>query len=793
MKLAEYRKKRKAEQTPEPAGEEPTSAAPTQEGSYVVHLHEASHRHYDLRLEVGGALESFSVPRGPTLDPHERRLAVHTEPHPIKYLDFEDVIPEGNYGAGSMIAWDRGRVQYLGKPAEEQLAAGKLDFELSGHKLHGRFALVHIKKAEKEWLLFKKNDAFAAEGTDIVTDQPRSILSGMTVEELRGKLGIAQTLAKKAARLGAPAQAIEPDMVPMHVAAPASKATKSKATKGKATKSKATKSKATKKSRASLLYELKLDGVRVIAQKSGQDVTLKDRKQTDVTQVYPEIARAVRALAASRVTLDGEIVALDEAGQPSFERLKKRIDLVRADDIHHAQQDLPVVFAVFDLLSVEARDLRPLPLRSRRDLLGHLLPGPGTIRVLDAIEGDPGPLLELCRARGLGGLIAKRADAPYQPGPAHSSDWIEIPCAPAAKAPREEHDEAEIERLSAEIEEGGDKKRKKKPGKTTAKVKVKAKKAGKAEKSAPVQEASRVTLSHPDKVLWPGKGFTKQDLADYYQAVAPALLPHLRDRPVMLVRYPDGIEGKSFYQWSVPARLPSWIETLRIELEGRESMDVFHIRDVDTLLYVTNMAAIPIHVLASRASTLGACDFFTIDLDVSGGTFENVITLARSLRSILEEIGLTGFPKTSGQSGLHIFVALGPGISYEAARTFADLIGHLLVQRHPDIATMERMKVKRGPRVYVDTGQTGPSRTIVAPYAARAVREASVSMPLDWDEVTEALDPRVFDLRAAPVRVAKDGDRLAALLEVRPSVPAAAERLEKLARGGKGGRKKSAA
>jgi bifunctional non-homologous end joining protein LigD len=206
---------------------------------------------------------------------------------------------------------------------------------------------------------------------------------------------------------------------------------------------------------------------------------------------------------------------------------------------------------------------------------------------------------------------------------------------------------------------------------------------------------------------------------------------------------------------------------------------------VETLRYVVNMAAIPIHVLASRKGSIDECDFFTIDLDVSAGTFAQAITLARTLRGLLDGIGLPGFPKTSGQTGLHVFVPLGPGISFETARTLADLLGHLLVQRHPDIATMERMKKSRGPRVYVDTGQTGASRTIVAPYSPRAWRSATVSTPLDWDEVNDELDPARFTLRTVPARVAERGDLMAGLLAARPSVVGATEKLAKLVAGGR--------
>ncbi|MDI1428253.1 DNA ligase D [Polyangium sorediatum] len=845
-KLDAYRKKRDPGQTPEPFGGPASSPGATREGAYVVHLHDARRRHYDLRLEVGGALESFSVPKGPTLNPGERRLAVRTEPHPLEYLHFEDVIPEGNYGAGPMIVWDAGSVRYLDEPAEEQLHKGKLEFELSGHKLHGRFLLIRLKDSEKDWLLFKKHDAFAAPGRDIVQEKPRSVLSGLDIGELGHASDIASELEARAAALGAPVGSIETTMVPMR-ACPAPKGLLG----------------------SNYIFELKLDGVRCIARKNGADVLLQSRTLRDVSRVYPEVARAVDKLPAARLVLDGELIALDQAGQPSFQRLAQRIHLANRDDIRRAETRIPVLYVVFDLLAIGDRDLRRLPLHARKELLQSLVRAPGEIRTLDRIEGDPTLLFDFCRERRMEGLVAKRRDAPYRPGPSRSYDWIKLKCerdddfvvvgytlgeggrarlgaldvaayeagelryrgkvgsgldansieallarltplrtdkpttrgpynaAPRGRvhvrpelvvsvrfsgytddgnlrfpvfrgirddvapeecvaSPHADREEAEIERLAAESTPTG----------------------------GAADEPARVLVTNPNKVLFPADGITKQDIADYYAAVAPVLLPHLRDRPVMLVRYPDGIIGKFFYQWNVPAGLPAWVPTLRVRLPGREDLlEVFHIRDEATLLYVASLGAIPMHVIASRVPHLEEADFFNIDLDVSGGTFTHVITLARSLMDLLKQIGLTGFPKTSGQSGLHVLVPLGPAISYETARALADLLGHMLVRRHPDIATMERSKQRRGPRVYVDTGQTGASRTIVAPYAVRAVPGARVSTPLTWDEVDDTLDPRAFDIRTVPRRVARIFDPMAALLTETPSVLAAIERLEKLALG----------
>jgi bifunctional non-homologous end joining protein LigD len=251
-------------------------------------------------------------------------------------------------------------------------------------------------------------------------------------------------------------------------------------------------------------------------------------------------------------------------------------------------------------------------------------------------------------------------------------------------------------------------------------------------------------------MLWPEDGITKGELCAYYREIAPAMLPYLRDRPVMMVRYPNGIGGKSFYQWNAPAGAPSWIRTCRIQNETGAEFDGLLIDDPDGLTYLANLAAIPIHILASRCGSLDECDFLTIDFDLKSAPFASAVTLALALRDTLEAIDLLGYPKTSGQSGLHVFVPLGQGTSYATARALADLLGHLLVATHPTIATMERTIAKRGDRVYVDTGQTGPFRTIAAPYSVRAQRRAPVSDAAAMGRGLGRPDPRGSSTSARP-------------------------------------------
>jgi bifunctional non-homologous end joining protein LigD len=858
MKLVEYRKKRDPGRTNEPFGADvPASTGPTLRGAYVVHLHDATRRHYDLRFEVGGVLASFAVPRGPSLNPDDKHLAVHTEDHPIEYLDFEAVIPEGNYGAGPMILWDRGRIRFLDGPAEEGFTKGKLDFELSGYKLHGRYALVRLKgtKATKgnEWLFFKKQDAWANRARDLAAELPHSILSGLTVEELADAPRIAHELESRAAALGAPARRVRTPLEPMLAASSGAP------TSGKG-----------------WIYELKLDGVRAIARKDGRDVALTNRRRRDETGRYPEVVRAVAALATSGVVLDGEIVAFDEKGQPNFQRLGQRMHLTNSESVRRAVTEVPVFYVVFDVIGLGSLDLTEVPLVERKKLLRGLLPASGVLRVLDHVEGDGRHLLEFCRERHLEGVVAKRASSPYRPGPARSNDWVKMKCerdedfvvvgwtrgrgrermgaldlatyvdgrlvsrgkvgsglddavieelrrrlepivvdAPAASgtfspAPRGRSyvrpevvvrvrflgwtndglvrnpvfhgvrdDLAPDECTAAPPGEDRDQEELE----PRPEAKPEAPPPGKTREATPKGSTRRVVVTNRNKVFWPDEGITKGDLYQYYEAIAETMLPYLKDRPIMLVRHPDGIKGKHFYQWNVPVGTPSWIQTLRMRSEDDgEEHEVFVADSVDSLLYLANLGCIPIHVLASRAIALGDADFFTLDFDVKNSTLEQAIHQVLTLRGLLADLELDGFIKTSGQAGLHVFVPLGPGIGYDTSRAMCDLLGRLIVDRHPDSATMERIVGRRGARVYVDTGQTGPSRTIVAPYSVRAYAGATVSTPLFWDEVTIGLDPRQFSIRSVPARVAEVGDPMAKLLDVRPNIPRSVKLLEKLVR-----------
>jgi bifunctional non-homologous end joining protein LigD len=406
--LSTYRAKRALERTPEPAG---VVAAPAQAGGlFVVHLHAARRLHYDLRLEMDGVLRSWAVPKGPSADPQDKRLAVLVEDHPVEYGDFEGVIPEGNYGAGAVIVWDRGQWVPVEDPGEG-LSKGKLLFDLKGYKLKGRWTLVRIKPRAavrgtraaaqgKDWLLIKERDAFAAKGG--AAFDPRSVLSGLSVEELGRGEARSQAIVAELERLHAPRRAVPLARIGLMLA----------------------ESRDSPFSRKGWIYEIKYDGYRMLAERAGGEARLLTRNAHDATGTFPEVVRALRALPYEGLVLDGEVVCLDEEGRPSFDRLQRRGRLSRPADVRAAAVAYPATYFVFDLLTFRGFDLRPLPLIERKRLLRDLLPAAGPLRYADHVEQAGEAFYRAAVQLGLEGIVAKQADAPYRAG--RSRAWLKV-------------------------------------------------------------------------------------------------------------------------------------------------------------------------------------------------------------------------------------------------------------------------------------------------------------------------------------------------------------------------------
>ncbi|MGE5230099.1 MAG: DNA ligase D [Deltaproteobacteria bacterium] len=834
--LSSYRAKRSLPRTPEPSGTV-VSGGESAGLLFVVHKHAARHLHFDLRLEMEGVLRSWAVPKGPSCDPADKRLAVRVEDHPIEYGDFEGLIPEGNYGAGAVILWDRGRWVPHGDPLEG-LEQGKLLFELRGFKLHGMWTLVKLKKSERDWLLIKERDQYVrSPGTEFPEG---SVLSGLTVEDLKAGRSAGADVRRELGKLRAPAKPVKPETVELMLAETADRAF----------------------SRAGWLFELKLDGYRILAAKEGPLVRLLSRNGNDLAPSFPEIVRAVSALPFERVVIDGEIVTPDDAGRPSFQRLQGRARLRRSLDVRRAAIETPATFYAFDLLGFEEFDLRTLRLTERKSLLQRLLPPAGVLRYLEHFERDGEALYERVQGLGLEGIVAKKADSPYRAG--RSPSWLKVRTRKtddfvvvgftAPKGSREgfgalhlaqfvdgtlvyagragsgfsgkqlAETRAELERLRrrtpacqgpvprdkgttwvepevvCEVEytewtdEGllrqpvflrfrddkrpADVRRARRPGE--------GKDAGPAdppEAAAPPASGDRsqrqVVFSNLGKVFWPAEGYTKGDLIEYYRVISPWLLPYLKDRPVVLTRYPDGIEGKSFYQKDAPVFVPEWIRTQRMWSEQTQrEIDYFICDDLESLLYLANLAAIPLHVWASRVPTLDRPDWCVLDLDPKGAPFEHVVRVAKAARALCEEIDLPAYVKTSGSSGLHVLLPLGRQCTYEQSRSLGELLARVLVSGLPEIATITRAVSRRGGKVYVDYLQNVSGQLLAAPLSVRPLPSAPVSTPLDWREVTDRLDIRAFTIRTVPARMRKrKTDPLIGVLDQAPDLGRALERL----------------
>ncbi len=848
--LARYRAKRDVGRTPEPAG---TVAAEAMAGGlFVVHKHAATRLHYDLRLEMRGVLESWAVPKGPSRNPQDKRLAVHVEPHPIEYGDFEGTIPEGNYGAGAVIVWDRGAWVPLEDP-EQGMEKGKLLFDLKGYKLRGRWTLVKIKSRSprkentgKEWLLIKERDGFvSANGEDFVQG---SVLSGLTVEELRDGNPRAREIVRQLEKHKAPRRRLAVGDVKLMLAETGDEPF----------------------SKRGWIYEIKYDGYRILGGREGGETKLLTRNANDATQTFPEVARAVRALPYDGLVLDGEVVCLDDGGRPSFDRLQKRGRLTRGPEIRRAAVEYPATYFVFDLLGFEGFDLRPLPLLARKALLQSVLPAAGALKYTDHIEEDGEAFYQGLMRLKLEGMVAKKGEAPYRSG--RSAEWVKVRADKAddfvvvgftrPKGSRSGFGAlhvadyvgevltyvgrvgsgftaAQLEPIRAALASGrredppcvgpvprGEEtvwiepavvcevryqeitgqgllrqpvflrfRDDKTPAECVREVKGETGN-GKRQTGAPaslpgaeqtfhlsrfpIPDPGEVALSNVDKVFWPAEGYTKGDLIAYYRAISPWLLPYLADRPLVLTRYPDGIEGKSFFQKDAPGFAPEWIRTETLWSEGSErELDYFVCDSEAALTYIINLGAIPLHIWGSRIGALEQPDWCILDLDPKEAPFGDVVTVARAIKRLCDAIELPCFIKTSGSTGLHVLLPVGRQLTYEQTRQLGAVLARIIAADLREIATITRNPAQREGKVYLDFVQNGHGRLLVAPFSARPVPGASVSMPLTWSEVNAKLAIGHFTIKNAAQRMQKlKEDPLRAVLEEQPDLHGVLERLQ---------------
>jgi bifunctional non-homologous end joining protein LigD len=844
MPLNKYRSKRNAENTPEPFGGEVPTPTPTTSGTFVVQKHAARRLHYDFRLEMEGVLRSWAVPKGPSMNPADKHLAVAVEDHPLEYGDFEGVIPPGNYGAGSVIVWDRGVYEVIDPPgdAADAVRKGKIDLNLHGFKLNGAFTLVHTggrrngdPKDEKNWLLIKKRDQYATT-ENVFEAHPRSVLSGLTIEELADAPAAERKLADSLARKHLPelGARLKYSDFPLTLA----KTVEDSFDNDK------------------WLFEIKYDGVRVLAIREGENTHLYARKGTDITNRYPEVVLALNSIALDRFVLDGEIVAPDNRGRPSFQLLQRRMHVNDARSIARLSLAVPVNYYAFDLLGFDRFDTRTLPLEERKRLLGELIHSDGPVRYCDHVIGRGKDFYAAISEHELEGIVAKLRDSPYRG--TRTGDWLKI------KRPLTKHfviggysdpdgtrthfgalllgqyesdgalrytdkagsgfSQETLRKIHAMLEEraqesspfrkpalgeptpernahfvrpelvckvrftewtdsGGirqptflglandvaprdciydgpgsiplpsdsaDEETTEKNGSTDVKVSK-----GRS-KAAPPPPEPKATVTNPEKVFWPKDGYTKGDLVAYYRAISKWMLPYLKDRPVMLTRWPDGIEGKMFYQKDAPAFAPPWIRTEKIYSEdSQREISYFIIDSEEALAYVANLAAITIHMWSSRIQHLERPDWLLFDIDPKGSTTMHAVEVAREVANVLREVGLEPVLKTSGQMGLHVVVGLAPKYTYDQAKMFSELVAQVVVNRIPKVATINRNPHTRKGRVYIDYLQLGHGKTIAATFSVRPVPHAPVSAPMTWKELKPSLDPTVYNIETMPTRMSR--------------------------------------
>jgi bifunctional non-homologous end joining protein LigD len=809
--LKQYREKRDFGETPEPAEAGKASPAAPR---FVIQQHDATRMHYDVRLEIGGVLVSWAVPKGPTYDPDVKRLAIRTEDHPLSYAEFEGVIPEGNYGAGQVIVWDRGTWEraHEGKgPAETGLEEGHLAVRFHGEKLDGDWAFIRTDRDgdDDQWLFFKMKGPDADPARDITAERPESVISGRTIDQLVESTGGGpDTLfgglpPDQRANLipGQQPQWIEPMLATL-----------------------------TDKrfSDPAWLFERKFDGERCLVFRKGDEVRLMSRNRNLINNSYPELVEAISALEQDDFILDGEIIALDDKGRESFSRLQRRMHVTSVAKARAT--GVKVQLYLFDLLHLAGQDLTRVDLLHRKQLIttAFRLREP-LFPTEHRLEQGEAYYEEACEA-GWEGLIAKLADAKYTSG--RSTNWLKFKCVRQQELVIAGWTDPGGARsgfgslLLGYYEDGALRYAGKVgTGFTDAKLREISKRMGElAREDSPYADSEELpkdahfvepalvaevgftewtgagTLRHPrflglrddiaaadvirerpqepkpkplepvaltrefklsneDKVLFPDAGITKGEFVDYYRRVAPVMLPLIEGRPLTMMRFPDGPDGEKFYQKDAPEYFPEWIP--REVVKGDDDAIAYPIADSpDVLVYLANLVPV-LHVWTSRRERLFYPDRMILDLDPSDDSddFAFVIESARTIRSLLEGIGLSAFVMTTGSRGLHVVTPLAPEVEVEQVAQFSQLLAQTVAQADAERLTTEHRKAKRRGRLLIDPWRNSRSQTAVAPYSVRDKPGAPIATPLDWEELDDPeLTPQRWNLRNILDRLAERGD-----------------------------------
>lgn len=849
--LERYRTKRNFVSTPEPTGH-PTDVRHTGRPLYVVQKHAATRLHYDFRLEMDGSLKSWAVPKGPSLDPAQKRLAVHVEDHPLEYADFEGVIPPKQYGAGTVLIWDRGTWRPQGDPGESY-RRGVLKFRLDGQKLHGAWTLVRMQRrregkenGKENWLLIKERDTEAKEGraAEIVETQTDSVQSG------RGLKEIATTDAKvwHSNRTGS---RDVPSARPVRDLAESSGSKRKTQHTALSTQDFSSLPGAVKApqpdwiapqlatlvdhmpSSGDWLHEIKYDGYRILCCIRRGTVTLYTRNGNDWTAKLHAQAEAIASLQLKNAWLDGEAVVFTDRGRTDFQALQNAFDSSFTGRI---------VYCLFDVLYLEGYDLRSSALADRKHVLAslvarHAAHGDSLLRYSDHIEGQGSEVFaEACR-NGLEGLIAKRADLPYRSG--RSRSWLKIKCEqrqefviggftePAGSRRGfgallvgyyDEHrlryagkvgtgfSEATLRQLHRIL---GDRERPRSPfADPPTKSEVRGvhwvepdlvaevrfaewTKEGilrqpsfqglRTDKSAreivkeqaqpisvdgtsqhhkshrpskrPVPTRSRARLTNPDRVLYPDLGLTKDDLARYYEQIGEWILPHLRGRPLTLLRCPEGYQN-CFYQKHVNERVPQAIGRLEIKEDDGGRATYMVADTLDAVLGLVQMGVLELHTWGATRDRLDRPDRLTFDLDPDPSvSWTEVVEAARLMKTLLEELDLACFLKTTGGKGLHVVVPILRAHDWDEAKSFAKAVADHMVSTIPQRFTSNMAKRVRKGKIFIDYLRNARGATAIAAYSPRAKPGAPVSVPITWDELSTEVTSDHFTVMNVPARL----------------------------------------
>jgi len=794
MSLLDYNKKRNFSETSEPEG------IPDHDhlSRFVIQRHRASRLHYDLRLETKGVLKSWAVPKGPSMNPEDKRLAIETEDHPVKYLYFEGTIPKGNYGAGQMKIWDTGHFEYVGEEDfEHAWSKGDLKIKFQGDKIKGVFALVRTRRqdGQKHWLLIKKKDEFSVE-------------AGYDAEEFAPP-GLVKEL---------PASSIIKPML---------------ATAGEEIFNK-----------PGWIYELKWDGYRVLASISDGNVRLYSRNGIDYSKKFENLVRDLESIPHD-VILDGEVVILDEKGIPQFQELQN----------YNSSSKANLRFYVFDMLFLNEHSMLDLPLLERKSLLPEVLEGLEITHYCDHVENMGEAFYKKALKQGMEGVIAKKADSSYTPG-FRSDKWLKIKgttseevliCgytdskgAPFGSLILGMVKEGQMQyvgncgsgfsnaeqlfllkkmkelEIDSSVFEGTIPLKGRKPCWIKPELVCEIKfsewtKTGKMrhpvykglrEDKMPLQspQSSKTTtqnqntsnaleiqdktvnVTNLDKIYWPGEGFRKYDLIDYYIKIAEYILPFLKDRPQNLHRHPNGIDQQSFYQKDREGLVESWIITVSIwSTSAKRNINYLLCQDEPTLLYMANLGCIEINPWNSRIDSLDQPDYVIIDLDPSStNTFKEVIEVAQVAKDILDTAGIAGYCKTSGSSGIHIYLPLGSNYTYEEGREFTKLLCYYILERTKGLTSMERAVKNRKGKIYLDYLQNRRGQTLAAPYCVRPKPGAPVSAPIRWEELKPGLEISDFNISNMPERIRANPDLFLGVLGKGIEMESALEALNQL-------------